>query len=148
MRKAPCPRPTSRGNNTKRIDLARRKGRSRRAASACDRCRATPRLDHLHDAVAASLVGLLRALCMATMATVVPTNKAEGGRCDHVQLAAGLRASLRITADGDVVLTVPGGELTITAGACELGLGLLEASRRAAQIRRERGPRKAWRGRR
>lgn len=85
---------------------------------------------------------------MATMATVVPPNNAEDGRCDHVQLAAGLRASLRITADGDVVLTVPGGELTITAGACELGLGLLEASRRAAQIRRERGPRRAWRGRR
>lgn len=57
------------------------------------------------------------------------------GQFDHVELAPGLRAALRITEDGDVVLLIPGGELTVTSGGTTLGLGLLEAGRRASEVR-------------
>lgn len=58
------------------------------------------------------------------------------GQHDHVELAPGIRAALRITPDGDVVLLSPAsGELTVTSGGTTLGLGLLEAGRRAAQVR-------------
>jgi predicted metal-dependent phosphoesterase TrpH len=74
-------------------------------------------------------------VCVAPMPVAARAKESTDGQFDHVQLAPGLRATLRITSRGDIVLTIPGGELTITAGACTLGLGLLEASRRAAQIR-------------
>ena len=60
------------------------------------------------------------------------------GQFDTVQLAPGLQAAVRITKQGEIMLLIPGGELTITDGACEFGLGLLEASKRAAQIRERR----------
>lgn len=60
------------------------------------------------------------------------------GQFDHVELAPGIRAALRVTPEGDVVLTIPGGELTITPGAGPLGLGILEAARCAAEIRVQR----------
>lgn len=60
------------------------------------------------------------------------------GQHDHVELAPGMCAALRITPDGDVVLISPAaGELTVTSGGTALGLGLLEAGRRAAEVRVE-----------
>jgi hypothetical protein len=57
------------------------------------------------------------------------------GQFDDVELGPGLRAALRVTEDGRVLLTIPGGEHDITAGAGPLGLGVLEVGRRAAERR-------------
>lgn len=57
------------------------------------------------------------------------------GQHDYVQLGPGVQASLRITKDGRVKLTIPGGELDVTDGSAMLGSGLHEAGARAAQIR-------------
>ena len=91
--------------------------------------------DEDHEAVAASLVASLRAACVVAVPAPARATEWGDGQFDRIELAPGVCASLRITPAGDVVFTIPGGELTITAGACQLGLGLLEASRRAAQIR-------------
>lgn len=76
-----------------------------------------------------------------------PRDTAWGeGQFDYVTLGPGVQASLRITRDGRVKLTIPGGELDVTDGDCTLGLGLLEASKRAAQVRermKERARRRA-----
>ena len=60
------------------------------------------------------------------------------GQFDEVELGPGVRAGVRVTRDGQVKLLVPGGELDVTGGGTLLGLGLLEAGRRAAQIREHR----------
>lgn len=57
------------------------------------------------------------------------------GQFDYVTLGPGVQASLRITRDGRVKLTIPGGELDVTDGSASLGSGLHEAGARAAQIR-------------
>jgi hypothetical protein len=66
------------------------------------------------------------------------------GQRDHVTLGPGIQASLRITPDGRVKLTIPGGELDVTDGSSALGSGLHEAGARAAQIRVRIADR-AWR---
>lgn len=75
------------------------------------------------------------------------------GQFDTVELAPGISAALRVTKDGQVEILCPALNGPITAGACQLGLGLLEATRRAAQIRvkieerrRKREERKVRRG--
>lgn len=57
------------------------------------------------------------------------------GQHDYVTLGPGVQASLRITKDGRVKMTIPGGELDVTDGSAMLGSGLHEAGARAAQIR-------------
>lgn len=57
------------------------------------------------------------------------------GQIDYVTLGPGVQASLRITRDGRVMLTIPGGELDVTDGSAALGSGLHTAGARAAQIR-------------
>jgi hypothetical protein len=66
------------------------------------------------------------------------------GQRDHVTLGPGIQASLRITPEGRVKLTIPGGELDVTDGSSALGSGLHEAGARAAQIRVRIADR-AWR---
>lgn len=75
------------------------------------------------------------------------------GQFDTVELAPGISAALRVTRDGEVEMLVAALNGPITAGACQLGLGLLEATRRAAEIRskieerrRKREGRKVRRG--
>lgn len=88
-----------------------------------------------HDQDAAELVQRLHVLCSIPPKPPRETSWGDG-QFDHVDLAPGLPAALRVTPAGDVVLLLAGSELTITDGACQLGLGLLEASKRAAQVRK------------
>lgn len=56
------------------------------------------------------------------------------GQFDYCELAPGLQAGLRVTADGDVVLLSPAaGEIVITKSM--LSVGIAEANRRAAEVR-------------
>lgn len=57
------------------------------------------------------------------------------GQFDTVELAPGISAALRVTKDGEVEMLVAALNGPVTAGACQLGLGLIEAARRAAEIR-------------
>ena len=63
----------------------------------------------------------------------------------HVRLGPGVDAAVAATPKGDVRLTIVGGPLTITAGARELAMTILDADRRAAQTRAAREKRRARR---
>ena len=87
------------------------------------------------EAAVAQLTVALHALSRLLVAAPPRKTPWGPGQNDYVTLGPGVRAALRVTRDGRVKLTIPGGDLDVTDGDCTLGLGLLEASKRAAQIR-------------
>lgn len=86
------------------------------------------------DSAAAELAARLHAVCSIPPAPPRLTEWGPG-QFDHVTLAPGVKAWLRITPGGRVRMVVPGGDLDVTDGGGNLAAGLHEASARAAQIR-------------
>jgi hypothetical protein len=84
-----------------------------------------------------------RVVPLIAIAPPPPRETAWGpGQNDYVELSPGVHAALRITPEGRVKLTIPGGELDVTDGSSALGSGLHEAGARAAQIRVRREERR------
>jgi hypothetical protein len=91
-------------------------------------------LDPGHDAAAAELIARLRAACAAAEPPAERATPWGDGQFDEPGLGPRVTAKIRITGTGSVVLRMHGREAALPAPA-QRGLGPLDASRRAAQLR-------------
>lgn len=54
---------------------------------------------------------------------------------EYVEIGPGVRVGVKYTKAGRVVMLAPGGELDVTDGSLTLAFGLIEAGKRAVQLR-------------